>query len=161
MICTISSHIQGVLLETKTIGVYRWSNIKDKLGIQSTLRYVTFDGHLIGRDLFRSSDIQSASFEFRCRSKYLVIDVTGDGNFESLKSKENLFKQFDRIRKQQFKLDTIFSFKQVTAETIVTFTNTIQVINPYDFFNQTHIVVTIFCKYQCIRQFINSYLDEA
>ena len=64
--------------------------IKDKLGIQSTLRYVTFDGHLIGRDLFRPSDIQSASLSLGADPSTWLLMSSGDGNFESLNRQKRI-----------------------------------------------------------------------
>ena len=64
--------------------------IKDKLGIQSTLRYVTFDGHLIGRDLFRPSDIQSASLSSGADPSTWLIMSSGDGDFESLNRQKRI-----------------------------------------------------------------------
>ncbi len=62
--------------------------IKDKLGIQTTLRYVKFDGHLIGRDLFRPSDIQSANVRTGDNPSTWLIQASGDGDFESLNRQE-------------------------------------------------------------------------
>jgi len=65
--------------------------IKDKLGIQSTLRYVTFEGHLIGRDLFRPSDVQSASLRSSADPTTWLLMSSGNGNFESLnRQKKNI-----------------------------------------------------------------------
>lgn len=64
--------------------------IKDKLSIQTTLRYVKFDGHLIGRDLFRPSDVQSANVRTGDDPSTWLIQASGDGDFESLNRQERL-----------------------------------------------------------------------
>ncbi len=64
--------------------------IKDKLGIQTTLRYVKFDGHLIGRDLFRPSDVQSANVRTGDNPSSWLIQASGDGDFESINRQERL-----------------------------------------------------------------------
>jgi outer membrane receptor protein involved in Fe transport len=64
--------------------------IKDKLSIQTTLRYVKFDGHLIGRDLFRPSDVQSANVRSGDDPSTWLIQASGDGDFESLNRQERL-----------------------------------------------------------------------
>jgi outer membrane receptor protein involved in Fe transport len=64
--------------------------IKDKLSIQGTVRYVKFDGHLIGRDLFRPSDIQSANVRTGDNPSTWLIQASGDGDFESINKQERL-----------------------------------------------------------------------
>lgn len=64
--------------------------IKDKLSIQTTLRYVKFDGHLIGRDLFRPSDVQSANVRTGDNPSSWLIQASGDGDFESINRQERL-----------------------------------------------------------------------
>ncbi len=64
--------------------------IKDKLSIQSTLRFVKYDGHLIGRDLFRPSDVQSPNIRTGANPNSWLIQASGDGEFESLNRQERL-----------------------------------------------------------------------
>ena len=64
--------------------------LKDRLSIQNTLRYVTFDGHLIGRDLFRPSDIQSSNLRTGANRDAWLIQSSGDGEFESLNRQDRL-----------------------------------------------------------------------
>lgn len=70
-----------------SLGIYI---IKDKLSIQTTLRYVKFDGHLIGRDLFRPSDVQSANVRTGDNPSSWLIQASGDGDFESINRQERL-----------------------------------------------------------------------
>ena len=117
--------------------------IKDKLSIQSTLRYVTFEGHLIGRDLFRPSDRQSTNIRSGANRDAWLIQASGTGDFESLNRQDrlslnssivyeisgrlkldyNLFYQFGEGRNysQQFKYNPAG-------------------LNNYYFSNQTHIL---------------------
>jgi outer membrane receptor protein involved in Fe transport len=64
--------------------------LKDRLSIQNTLRYVTFDGHLIGRDLFRPSDIQSSNISAGASRDAWLIQSSGNGEFESLNRQDRL-----------------------------------------------------------------------
>lgn len=56
--------------------------IKEKLGIQATVRYFGDEGHLIGRDLFRPDDI-SVNVNSGDPDTW-IIESTGSGDFEAL-----------------------------------------------------------------------------
>ncbi|MFN1834203.1 carboxypeptidase regulatory-like domain-containing protein [Balneola sp. MJW-20] len=56
--------------------------IKEKLGVQASLRYFTQEGHLIGRNLFQPSDL-SFNVNNGPPSSW-VISSTGDGDFEAV-----------------------------------------------------------------------------
>ncbi len=56
--------------------------IKDKLGIQTTIRYFSQEGHLFGRNLFQPSDL---SFNVNNGAPNTwIISSTGDGDFEAV-----------------------------------------------------------------------------
>lgn len=117
--------------------------IKDKLGIQSTLRYVTFDGHLIGRDLFRPSDIQSASLSSGADPSTWLIMSSGDGDFESLNRQKRISLNSSIVYEinSRLKLDYNLFFQTGDGRNYNHFYKyNPSAINPYYFFNQTHIV---------------------
>jgi len=117
--------------------------IKDKLGIQSTLRYVTFDGHLIGRDLFRPSDIQSTSLSSGADPSTWLIMSSGDGNFESLNRQKRISLNSSIVYEinSRLKLDYNLFFQTGDGRNYNHFYKyNPSAINPYYFFNQTHIV---------------------
>lgn len=64
--------------------------IKNKLSIQNTLRYVTYEGHLIGRDLFRPSDRQSPNIRSGANRDAWLIQSSGTGEFESLNRQDRM-----------------------------------------------------------------------
>ncbi|MBO6794688.1 MAG: TonB-dependent receptor [Balneolaceae bacterium] len=64
--------------------------LKDKLSIQTTLRYFKEEGHLIGRDLFRPSDQQSPNVRTGDDPSSWLIQASGTGDFESLERQERL-----------------------------------------------------------------------
>jgi outer membrane receptor protein involved in Fe transport len=117
--------------------------IKDKLGIQSTLRYVTLDGHLIGRDLFRPSDIQSTSLSSGADPSTWLIMSSGDGNFESLNRQKRISLNSSIVYEinSRLKLDYNLFFQTGDGRNYNHFYKyNPSAINPYYFFNQTHIV---------------------
>lgn len=61
--------------------------IKDKLGFQTTVRYVTDPGYLIGRDIFRPNDIQSGVSGSGGSNSWL-LNASGTGDFEELNRNE-------------------------------------------------------------------------
>ncbi len=61
--------------------------MKDKLGIQATIRYINNPGHLIGRDLFRPSDQQFGVSGGGDPSTWL-LNATGSGDFEEINRNE-------------------------------------------------------------------------
>ena len=58
--------------------------IKNKLGIQASLRYLKEPGTLIGRDLFRPDDFNRNVLENAGNPDYWFIQSTGSGDFEEL-----------------------------------------------------------------------------
>ncbi|MEQ9307819.1 MAG: TonB-dependent receptor [Balneolaceae bacterium] len=61
--------------------------IKDKLGIQATVRYVNDPGYLIGRDIFRPNDVQSGVSSSGDQTTWL-LNASGTGDFEELNRNE-------------------------------------------------------------------------
>ncbi len=61
--------------------------IKNKLGFQTTVRYITNPGHLIGRDIFRPNDVQSGVSSGGDPSTWL-LNASGSGDFEELNRNE-------------------------------------------------------------------------
>lgn len=62
--------------------------IKDKLGVQATVRYVKDPGYLIGRDLFRPSDVQFGLANGS--SDTWLLQSSGTGDYEELNNNERL-----------------------------------------------------------------------
>lgn len=117
--------------------------IKDKLGIQSTLRYVTFEGHLIGRDLFRPSDVQSASLRSSADPTTWLLMSSGNGNFESLNRQKRISLNSSIVYEinNRLKIDYNLFFQTGDGRNYNHFYKyNPSAINPYYFFNQTHIV---------------------
>ena len=117
--------------------------IKDKLGIQTTLRYVTFDGHLIGRDLFRPSDIQSASISSGADPSTWLLMSSGDGEFESLNRQKRISLNSSIVYEinSKLKIDYNLFFQTGDGRNYSHFYKyNPSAINPYYFFNQTHIL---------------------
>lgn len=61
--------------------------IKNKLGFQTTVRYITNPGYLIGRDIFRPNDVQSGVSSGGDPSTWL-LNASGSGDFEELDRNE-------------------------------------------------------------------------
>lgn len=61
--------------------------LKDKLGFQTTVRYITDPGYLIGRDIFRPNDFQSGVSGSGGPSTWL-LNASGTGDFEELNRNE-------------------------------------------------------------------------
>lgn len=61
--------------------------IREKLGFQTTVRYINNPGYLIGRDLFRPNDLQSGVSSANGTSTWL-LNATGSGDFEELNRNE-------------------------------------------------------------------------
>lgn len=117
--------------------------IKDKLGIQTTLRYVTFNGHLIGRDLFRPSDIQSASISSGADPSTWLLMSSGDGEFESLNRQKRISLNSSIVYEinSKLKIDYNLFFQTGDGRNYSHFYKyNPSAINPYYFFNQTHIL---------------------
>ena len=117
--------------------------IKDKLGIQTTLRYVTFDGHLIGRDLFRHYDIQSASISSGADPSTWLLMSSGDGEFESLNRQKRISLNSSIVYEinSKLKIDYNLFFQTGDGRNYSHFYKyNPSAINPYYFFNQTHIL---------------------
>lgn len=117
--------------------------IKDKLGIQTTLRYVTFDGHLIGRDLFRPSDVQSATLSSGADPSTWLLMSTGNGEFESLNRQKRISLNSSIVYEinSRLKLDYNLFFQTGDGRNYDHFYKyNPSAINPYYFYNQTHIL---------------------
>ncbi|NBW69937.1 MAG: TonB-dependent receptor [Bacteroidetes bacterium] len=138
--------------------------IKDKLGIQSTLRYVTFDGHLIGRDLFRPSDVQSASVRSSADQSTWLLMSSGDGNFESLNRQKRISLNSSIVYEinSRLKLDYNLFFQTGDGRNYShTYKYNPSAINPYYFFNQTHIAGLRFTiNNNAFANLSYSYLDD-
>ncbi len=117
--------------------------INNKLSFQSTLRYVKFDGHLIGRDLFRPSDVQSANIRTGDNPNLWLIQASGDGEFESLNRQERLSINTSIVYEfsSRLKLDYNLFYQFGDGKNYDhAFKYNPAGINPYEFSNQTHIV---------------------
>ena len=117
--------------------------IKDKLSIQSTLRFVKYDGHLIGRDLFRPSDVQSPNIRSGANPNSWLIQASGDGEFESLNRQERLSLNSSFVYEinSRLKLDYNLFYQFGDGKNYNHgYKYNPAGINPYYFSNQTHIV---------------------
>lgn len=117
--------------------------IKNKLSFQSTLRYVKWDGHLIGRDLFRPSDIQSGNIRTGDNPNLWLIQASGDGEFESLNRQERLSLNSSIVYEinSRLKLDYNLFYQFGDGKNYDHgYKYNPDGINPYEFSNQTHIV---------------------
>ncbi len=118
--------------------------IKNKLGIQTTLRYVKWDGHLIGRDLFKPSDVQSSNIKSSgVDPSSWLIESTGSGNFESLNRQERLSLNSSIVYELSgnLKLDYNLFYQFGDGKNYNhLYKYNPDGINPYEFSNQTHIV---------------------
>lgn len=117
--------------------------IKDKLSIQSTLRFVKYDGHLIGRDLFRPSDVQSPNIRSGANPNAWLIQASGDGEFESLNRQERLSLNSSFVYEinSRLKLDYNLFYQFGDGKSYNHgYKYNPAGINPYYFSNQTHIV---------------------
>ena len=117
--------------------------IKDKLSIQSTLRFVKYDGHLIGRDLFRPSDVQSPNIRSGANPNAWLIQASGDGEFESLNRQERLSLNSSFVYEinSRLKLDYNLFYQFGDGKNYNHgYKYNPAGINPYYFSNQTHIV---------------------
>lgn len=117
--------------------------IKDKLSIQSTLRFVKYDGHLIGRDLFRPSDVQSPNIRTGANPNSWLIQASGDGEFESLNRQERLSLNSSFVYEinSRLKLDYNLFYQFGDGKSYNHgYKYNPAGINPYYFSNQTHIV---------------------
>lgn len=117
--------------------------IKDKLSIQSTLRFVKYDGHLIGRDLFRPSDVQSPNIRSGANPNSWLIQASGDGEFESLNRQERLSLNSSFVYEinSRLKLDYNLFYQFGDGKSYNHgYKYNPAGINPYYFSNQTHIV---------------------
>ncbi len=117
--------------------------IKNKLSIQSTLRFVKYDGHLIGRDLFRPSDVQSPNIRSGANPNSWLIQASGDGEFESLNRQERLSLNSSFVYEinSRLKLDYNLFYQFGDGKNYNHgYKYNPAGINPYYFSNQTHIV---------------------
>lgn len=117
--------------------------IKNKLSIQSTLRFVKYDGHLIGRDLFRPSDVQSPNIRSGANPNSWLIQASGDGEFESLNRQERLSLNSSFVYEinSRLKLDYNLFYQFGDGKSYNHgYKYNPAGINPYYFSNQTHIV---------------------
>ena len=117
--------------------------IKNKLSIQSTLRFVKYDGHLIGRDLFRPSDVQSPNIRSGANPNSWLIQASGDGGFESLNRQERLSLNSSFVYEinSRLKLDYNLFYQFGDGKNYNHgYKYNPAGINPYYFSNQTHIV---------------------
>lgn len=115
--------------------------IKDKLGIQTTIRYFGEEGHLLGRDLFRPSD---RSFNVNNSSPdNWIINSTGTGDIEAV----NYFDRYSLNTSlvyefsSRFKIDyNIFLQQQTGRNYDHSFKYNPSGINKYHNLTQTHIL---------------------
>lgn len=117
--------------------------IKNKLSFQTTLRFVKFDGHLIGRDLFRPSDVQSANVRTGDDPSTWLLQASGNGEFESLNRQERLSLNTSVVYEisSRLKLDYNLFYQFGDGRNYDhAFKYNPAGINPYEFSNQTHIL---------------------
>ena len=117
--------------------------LQDKLSVQSTLRYVKFDGHLIGRDLFRPDDFQSPNISAGADPSAWLIQSSGDGEFESLNRQKRLSLNTSVVYEfsSRLKLDYNLFYQFGDGRNYNHgFKYNPQGLNNYYFSNQTHIV---------------------
>jgi outer membrane receptor protein involved in Fe transport len=117
--------------------------IKNKLSFQTTLRYVKWDGHLIGRDLFRPSDVQSTSIRGGITSSNLNLQASGSGDFQSLNRQERLSLNNTIVYElsSRLKLDYNLFYQFGDGKNYDHgFKYNPDGINPYEFSNQTNIL---------------------
>lgn len=116
--------------------------IKDKLGIQGTLRYVSSPGHLIGRDLYRPSDLQSGVSGSGDPSTWL-LNASGTGDFYEMNNQDRISVNASVVYEfnSRLKLDYNLFFQNGDGRNY----NQAYKYNPfgtnkYYFQNQTHIL---------------------
>ncbi len=116
--------------------------IKDKLGIQGTIRYVNSPGHLIGRDLYRPDDLQSGVSGSGDPSTWL-INASGSGDFYEMNNQDRISVNASMVYEfnSRLKLDYNLFYQNGDGRNY----NQAYKYNPfgtnkYYFENQTHIV---------------------
>ena len=117
--------------------------IKNKLSFQTTLRMVKWDGHLIGRDLFRPSDIQSDEIRTGDDPETWLLQASGTGEFQSLNRQNRLSLNSSVVYEfnSRLKLDYNLFYQFGDGKNYDHgFKYNPDGINPYEFSNQTHIV---------------------
>ena len=117
--------------------------IKNKLSFQTTFRMVGWEGHLIGRDLFRPSDVQSDEIRTGDDPETWLLQASGTGDFQSLNRQDrfslnsSVVYEFNSRLKLDYNLFYQFGDGKNYDHGYKYNPNG---INPYEFSNQTHIV---------------------
>ncbi len=116
--------------------------MKNKLGIQATIRYVDEPGHLIGRDLYRPDDVQIGVNGGGDPNTWL-INASGSGDFVPINYQErfsmnsSIVYEFNSRLKLDYNLFYQFGDGRNYDQA---FKYNPEGINPYYFTNQTHIL---------------------
>lgn len=116
--------------------------IKDKLGIQATIRYVSDSGNLIGRELFMPGDDQNETIATEDRENW-IIESTGDGELVGLNFYERYSINTALVYEinSRFKLDyNLFLQTQDGRNYDHSYKYTPDGINKYYNFSQNHIL---------------------
>jgi len=116
--------------------------IKDKLGIQTTLRYVDEPGSVIGRDLYRPDDVQIGVNAGGDPNSWL-INASGTGKFEPINYQTRFSINSSIVYEfsSRFKMDYNLFYQSGEGRNYdQSFKYNPNGINPYYFSNQTHIL---------------------
>tara|TARA_R110000868_G_scaffold368227_4_gene631274 strand:- start:8921 stop:11665 length:2745 start_codon:yes stop_codon:yes gene_type:complete len=115
--------------------------IKDKLGVQASVRYVKSPGHLIGKDLFRPSDSQTGISSDDPEN--WLITSTGSGDYEELNYQDrySINTSFVYEINSRFKIDYNLFLQQSEGKGYDhAYKYNPNGINTYNNFSQNHIV---------------------
>lgn len=116
--------------------------IKDKLGIQATLRYVNAPGHLIGRDLFRPDDRQFGVSGSGDPSTW-IINSSGNGDYVAINRQDRISLNTSLVYEisSRLKMDYNLFYQIGDGRNYDSgYKYNPEGINNYYFSNQTHIV---------------------
>lgn len=116
--------------------------IKNKLGIQTTLRYVNTPGHLIGRDLFRPNDRQIGVSGSGDPSTW-IINSSGNGDYVAINRQDRISLNTSLVYEisSRLKMDYNLFYQVGEGRNYDSgYKYNPEGINNYYFTNQTHIV---------------------
>lgn len=116
--------------------------IKNKLGIQATLRYVNAPGHLIGRDLFRPDDRQFGVSGSGDPSTW-IINSSGNGDYVAINRQDRISLNTSLVYEisSRLKMDYNLFYQIGDGRNYDSgYKYNPEGINNYYFSNQTHIV---------------------
>ena len=115
--------------------------LRNRLGLQASVRYLRDHSHFIGRDLFSPSD-SSSNLNTGLPPGTWLVESTGDGNFTPRNNTERLSVNgtFGFQVTPKFKIDYNFFFQGGTFNPFSHFRKYVpDGINRVEFLNQTHI----------------------